>query len=219
MTTAKRWSLGALLKNRSGNFGMMAAFVLPLLLAGGGVAMDMANMVMRKQELQNGADSAALAAAAAMANKGMSENDAKLLAMQYLSSQSGRDVSSGVDGSNHASDPTQVGSDVKISSKALTGNAKEFTVIVDNYDTVQFNALTALLGQTAKKLHATSTVKASTEAKNALTMYLVLDRSGSMSFVTEQQNAQVNTCDNYTNTSWPDPDRRIGGCGCARCRP
>lgn len=51
------------LRNRSGNFGMMSALLLPILLVSAGGAVDLAHVFAEKQRLQGLVDSAALAAA------------------------------------------------------------------------------------------------------------------------------------------------------------
>lgn len=58
-----------MLKDRGGNFGMMAALATPLILAAGGVAIDMAGMMTAKNQMQDAADAAALAAASSLVSK------------------------------------------------------------------------------------------------------------------------------------------------------
>ncbi|HVK92394.1 MAG TPA: TadE/TadG family type IV pilus assembly protein, partial [Mycoplana sp.] len=79
--------LSRLVGDRRGNFGVMAAVLLPVLLGAGGISIDVTKMMMTKTRLQDAADSAALAAASALANNGYSVEKAKLLAMQFLTSQ------------------------------------------------------------------------------------------------------------------------------------
>ncbi|MCF3640396.1 pilus assembly protein, partial [Rhizobium sp. TRM95111] len=46
-------------KDRGGNFAMMTALVLPVILGAGGFAIDLTNVVLEKSKLQAAADSAA----------------------------------------------------------------------------------------------------------------------------------------------------------------
>ena len=83
--TASIWTRFA--KNRDGNFGLMTAVLLPILLGSAGVALDFTNAMQIKSKMQGLADSAALAAASSMAKKGMNEKDAQELATDYLAGQ------------------------------------------------------------------------------------------------------------------------------------
>lgn len=69
--------LAGLFRDRSGNFGMMAAILLVPLIGAGGIAIDFANAVMTKSELQAAADAAALAAVAD-SSAGLAEAQAML---------------------------------------------------------------------------------------------------------------------------------------------
>ncbi len=78
----------AMLKDRGGNFGMMAALAMPLILAAGGVAIDMAKMVTTKNQMQDAADAAALAAASALVSKEKPDiAKAKEIATNFLKAQ------------------------------------------------------------------------------------------------------------------------------------
>jgi uncharacterized protein YegL len=61
-----------------------------------------------------------------------------------------------------------------------------------------------LVGKTMK-LATTSTAASNAESESAISMYLALDRSGSMSFVTDQKNPLLSDCANYSSSSWPNP--------------
>ena len=76
-----------LLRDRKGNFAIMGAVALPVVLVAAGVAIDATNLVMARNHLQDAADSAALAASSALVNQNMSIADAKLLAVNYLRAQ------------------------------------------------------------------------------------------------------------------------------------
>lgn len=166
--TGKRSLISRILGDRGGNFGLMTAFALPVILAAGGVAMDLTNMVLTKAELQDAADSAALAASSALSNDKKTVAQAKEIAESFFKTQM---VSSQIDGANAI---------VDIKETVIGGNAKEFKVSVTTSSTLQLNPLTRLLGQTTAAVSAASTAESATGAKSAVSMYFVLDRSGSM---------------------------------------
>ena len=62
MTISKMWKkIPELLRNRDGNFAMMASLVLPVIFVAGSLVLDTTNALSMKTSLQNAADSAALA--------------------------------------------------------------------------------------------------------------------------------------------------------------
>lgn len=200
--TERRASGSRFWKDRLGNFSMMTAIVFPVMLAAGGVAIDLTNMVMTKAQLQDAADAAALAAASAMANDGMSAAEAKLLALSFMKTHIAS--SSTMDsGEGHDSDADYHATNaVTITETATQGSGKAFKVAVTVKQTVNFNPFTRLLGQTSAVLSANSTAESATESKNALSMFLVLDRSGSMSFITNEIQDKNASCQNYTSSNW-----------------
>lgn len=206
--TEKRTWASRLLRDRKGNFGMMTALVFPVILAAGGVAMDMTNMVLAKAELQDATDAAALAAASAMANDGKNATEAKVIAMRFLKTQmTGSTTIDKGDDKTGNGDPvvTIDGSTViDIKETALLGNGKSFKVDVKSSHTMRFNPLTQLLGQKSITMTAKSTAESATELKNALSMFLVLDKSGSMAWITNEKDTTVTSCINWTDSNWGD---------------
>jgi Flp pilus assembly protein TadG/uncharacterized protein YegL len=171
-------------RDRAGNFGIMTAIALPVLLASGGVAIDVANMMMTKNKLQDATDAAALAAASALAGQGVSHADAKLIALNFLKAQVSSTQS--LDGSGEtgegAGDDDDISNktSIEITETAGLGNGKSFKVAIAFTRSVPLNPMTRLLGKQSADVSTESAAESSTEAKNALSMYLVLDRSGSM---------------------------------------
>lgn len=198
--TGKRTLLARLIGDRGGNFAMMTAIVCPLILAAGGVAIDLTKMVMTRANLQDATDNAALAAASALANDSKSQAEAKLLAMQFLKTH--------LKGDGVVADPVkgdtefEAGTQISITEAAMLGNGKSYKVDISTKHTVNFNALTRLLGQTSAELSAKSTAESATESKNALSMFLVLDKSGSMAWITNEKDKLVNSCVNWTEANW-----------------
>ncbi|WP_313521836.1 TadE/TadG family type IV pilus assembly protein [Shinella sp.] len=205
--TGKRTMIARLLGDRGGNFAMMTAIVCPLILAAGGVAIDLTKMVMTRTTLQDAADSAALAAASALANDSKSKAEAKLLAMQFLKTQMNGGVATDEEHQAGQSDDDNdpefaTGTDITITETAMLGNGKSYKVDISTKYTVKFNAFTRLLGQTSTVMNAKSTAESATESKNALSMFLVLDKSGSMAWITNEKDKLVNSCINWTESNW-----------------
>ena len=209
--TEKRTLVSRLRNDRAGNFGMLAAIVLPLVLAGGGMAIDLTRVVMARASLQDAADSAALAAASALANDGKSQVEAKLLAMQFLATQmhSGgvtvdKDVPTTDKDNKTDEDDYDIGANTSISIKetAMLGNGKSYSVDIATKYEVKFNAFTRLFGQKSTELNARSSAESATESKNALSMFLVLDKSGSRAWITNEKDKLVNSCINWTEANW-----------------
>lgn len=169
-------SCSALIGDRGGNFALMTALVIPVLLAAGGVAVDMASMMMAKNQLQDATDTAALAASSALINEGMSIDNATKLANDFMAAS--------MNGEERVVDEAFVkNTKIKIVEKTATntvGNSKTYTVDISSSYSLPLNPLTRLLGQQTAQITATSSSLSSSETKNALSMFLVLDRSGSM---------------------------------------
>ncbi len=204
-TMERRSWLSRLLRDRRGNFGMMTALVFPVMLAAGGVAIDLTKMVMIKAELQDATDAAALAAASSLANDGKTAAQAKEIAMRFLKTQMTTGGSANAEGDQADKDKNDYTSATVIDIKetVLSGNNKSFQVDVATSYTLDFNPFTRLLGQKSTKMNAKSTAESGTaEKKNALSMYLVLDRSGSMSFKTGDIASQILPCQNWTESNW-----------------
>jgi len=186
-------SCSKLIGDRRGNFGMMAAILVPVLFASGGVAIDMTNMMMAKNQLQDATDAAGLAAASALVNDGLTIEQAKVLAKDFVKSQMQSSKMSPEE-LLALEQALSSGTVVDITEqKALVGNNKTYTVNVTAKYNLPLNALTRLIGQETAEIGTVSKSLSSTEAKNALSMFLVLDRSGSMGEDTSTINADSPT--------------------------
>jgi len=184
MTTWKQMS--RLLKDRSGNFGMMTAILLPVLIGGGGIALDLTNMMMSKTQLQEAADSAALAASTALATgEAADEAAAKKLAKEFFIAQMGNYM--GAEAAGALAGTTDVTVNTTTSSAG-----KSFQVSVGSSYNLALTPLMGVFGYQTMDIATTSTSTSGTEKKtDALSLYLVLDRSGSMS---EDSNSKVEKC-------------------------
>ncbi|MBW6421716.1 VWA domain-containing protein [Rhizobium sp. XQZ8] len=193
-----------LMKDRSGNFGIMTAIMLPVLLAVAGVAIDVTSAVEQKSRLQGLTDSAALAAASSMAAKGTNEADSKELAKDFLASQLIDYVKTGKE------TPAELAALDKAIRDASTVDVKQTTdtagkifdvSMTSSYD-MPLNAMTSMFAGKTMKVQVASSARSTSVSETAISMYLALDRSGSMSFVTDEKNPLLSLCINYTETNW-----------------
>jgi Flp pilus assembly protein TadG/uncharacterized protein YegL len=172
------------LGSKGGNLSIMAAIILPVGLGAAGLALDMSKMIATKAALQNAADAAALAAASALANKGITEDQAKTLAADFIAGQMSNHMDNPEQEKTHPFDFSSC-THVDVDHQTTVGTAKKYTVTVQTCYSVEYSALSAFLGQSGGQLTVSSTTESTTESKNALSMYLVLDRSGSMAEYTD----------------------------------
>ncbi len=192
---------------------MMTALLLPVLLGAGGISIDLTKMMMTKNRLQDASDSAALAAASALANDGMSIDDAKKLALEFLRTQM---QNGGASSDEDPESPSQDGkedeasgytaSQVNIDETSTVGTGKSWVINVSASYEMPLNPLTRLLVKDKTTINASTTAESATESKSALSMFLVLDRSGSMSFKTDEIASRKVPCKNWTESNWQKPE-------------
>ncbi len=183
---AKKRGFMSFLNDRSGNLALLTAFALPAGLAAGGVALDLANMLAVKAKLQAAADAGATAAAAALANEEMTISEAKALALSFVRGQLHTELDE-IDAQLAANETDFDFGDctnADITETAGYGNTKTYDVTVNTCLTVQLSAMNAFLDAQEKTIYVKAAAEGSTGSQKALSMYLVLDRSGSMAWDT-----------------------------------
>ncbi len=201
---------------RSGNFGMMTAILLPVTLAVAGLAMDMTKVIQVKAALQDAADSAALSAASALASdNSLTDEQAIERARRFMAAQFANTAGS----DNATEDETQSGTSDELGEDTTaivqrttgsSGSSNVYDVTVSGYYDVPMNAFTRLLGRESMRVSVTSKAESTSETQSALSMYLALDRSGSMSFVTDTVDTTQTSCVNYTASNWAYKDVKQG---------
>jgi Flp pilus assembly protein TadG/uncharacterized protein YegL len=189
--TEERSMLARLRDDRRGNFAMMTAFALPVILGAGGFAMDLTNMVLTKAELQDAVDSASLAAASALSNDKKTVAEAKTIALKFFKTQ----LSGTLPGQSDLTSATTI--DITETTEASGG--KTFKINIATGYELQLNPLTRLFGPTSKQIAASGSAESGTESKNALSMYLVLDKSGSM-LANTNEIASYGSCTQYNDS-------------------
>ncbi len=196
------------LRDRAGNFAMVTAVVIPVILAAGGIAIDLTKIVLAKAELQDASDAAALAAASALANDGKTADEAKAIAAELFALQM-----SGTSSIVKEGDETLIDAAPVIDIKETTGesNGKTYQVNVGATYSVKYTVFTQLLGHTTGTLSTQSSAESATESKNALSMYLVLDKSGSMLANTNEKSTAAR-CYQYDESGRLLSNQQISPC-------
>ncbi|MBY5902618.1 VWA domain-containing protein [Rhizobium leguminosarum] len=173
--------LRRMLGDRGGNFGIMTAILLPVLFGAAGMAIQVGDMLLSKQQLQEAADSAALATATALANGTISTAAAETFARNFVAGQMANYLQSGTDIKN----TTSVGVQTKTSGKSTS---YEVTVS-PSYD-LAVNPLMQAVGFSTQHLSTSSTtIGGHSQTQGSISMFLALDKSGSMGDPTATVNA------------------------------
>jgi hypothetical protein len=136
----------------------------------------------------------------------MSQTDAQTLAQNFLASQLVSNNASGTETSDQLSalgETIKKATSITASQTTNTSTSKGYQVTLNTAYPLTLNPITSLIAGQSITLNVTSTASSSTETTNGISMYLALDRSGSMSFVTSDLNTLKSKCDNYTSEKWP----------------
>ena len=162
-----------LLSDRAGNFAMIAALLLPLLIPVCGIAIDLSGMMNARAKMRDATDAATLAAATALAQNGISDAQAKKIALDFLRAHSKGDFD------------FSSGATVAISTTG-TGTNKIYRVTVDTTYNYPLSSMTRFLGIFSSDISTTSSTLSGEKVivQEPISVYLVLDRSGSMKFKT-----------------------------------
>ncbi|QCI99025.1 VWA domain-containing protein [Agrobacterium larrymoorei] len=197
MRAAGMKSIRSLLTDEQGNFAMMTAITLPLLLGAAGAGLEMTRVMQIKDDLQNAADSATLAVATdARLNEGKKTDaqyaqDVKLLMKHYSAGSLEEDADNTLDS---ATDP--------VASRSETSRGTIFNISATVNYPIALNPMLGFIGLKTMNLSISSTAQSSFNKGAAMSLYLVLDRSGSMSFKTDTVDSSKSSCQNYTDTNW-----------------
>ncbi|NSX92952.1 vWA domain-containing protein [Agrobacterium tumefaciens] len=197
------------LADTSGNFGIMTAILLPILLGVAGAGMEFANVMQVKADLQNTADSAALAAATeARVKKGdATDEEIKEIAKAFIASQQLKNLTEEERKELEKNSPISI---------ATTEDARGKTYIIETTINrqLQLNPLIGFFGTKTINISATGIAKSTVNKGAPISMYLVLDRSGSMSFKTDTINTAKKSCPNYTANNWGKSEAQVTSSPC-----
>lgn len=159
---------------RDGNFAMMTAIVLPVLVGGAGLAVDLANVMLSQRQLQEATDAAALAVSTALADGKADETSGKTLAKDFVGGQMANYLSSADTAAVKTATNTTI-------TTTTSGTSKSFAVTVSSSSTVALTPLMSLFAGKSMAVTASSkTTSGAGSTRNGLSMELLLDESGSM---------------------------------------
>jgi Flp pilus assembly protein TadG len=182
-------SISALWHDRGGNFAMMTAILLPVSIGAASLAIDVSNAAMSKRQLQDAADSAALAVASALADGKIDTTGASAFAKDFVAGQM----------ANYLGDTTAVKNATSATAtKTTSGSATSYSVNISSNYTMQLSGLAQVAGFKTTTIGASSqTASGYSETQGSVSMFLALDKSGSMGDDTTTVNASKPT-ESYT---------------------
>lgn len=188
----------ALLSDRQGNFAMMTALTLPLLMGFAGAGLELTKALQVKSDLQNAADSGTLAAATKFRETEgkLSDDQLKAEVKLFLGSA---DFAKELNPAQKQELDENVNS---VASRFKTSKGDGFRIATTVSYKMPLNPLLSFIGAKTLTLSATSTSESSFNNGSPLSMYLVLDRSGSMSFKTDTIDKSKSSCQNFTVENW-----------------
>ena len=184
MTNWPIMKIAGLLRNKDGNFAMMAALLLPVLIGAGSLAIDTSNALSMKVRLQNAADSAALATTSQLAEEKIVESEAVAYATNFFNVQVSGDTDSF---SGFSATPTVT------LSKSGTGKKTVWKVDVAVVGSQETSALARFAYKETIDVTINSTSESARDGSNPLSMMLVLDRSGSMDWASGRTTTETRT--------------------------
>lgn len=174
----------SIVSDRTGNFGLMTALILPMLVGGAGLAIDTANLMVSKRQLQDATDAAALAVSGAMAN-GSDTAAGQKMGKDFLAGQLANYMST--TDTTAIKNATTVG--IVTNTDASSG-AKSYSVSITSSANIPLTPLTGFFaGQTYAVSAASKTVSGTgsgtgadgtATASNGISMDILLDESASM---------------------------------------
>lgn len=178
MMTCGLNSLKELLRNTSGNFAMVSALIAPVLLAAGGISLDVANTLSLKERIQTAADGTNLTVAKRLSSGELSMDDAEEFAKSYLNSQleafNDRYVELTYD----------ITSDIE---EIVDENITTWNLALTIEANLQSNSLMAFITDELLTVSVSSgSTTSNEELQGAFSMSIVIDVSGSMAWPTDE---------------------------------
>ena len=184
--------------DRGGNFGIITAIMLPVLIGAGGISIDVSNMMLSRRNLQEATDAAALAAATSLARDSSATADsAKKLAIDFVKGQMANSVSGPI-----LDDIAK--STIATITTTTTSDGKRYDIKVASNYTLSLTPFMSIFGRTNTPIAANSaTTSGISQTKSALSMTLVLDESGSMLANTGDKILPETSCQQYDTGGSP----------------
>lgn len=180
MTNSPMTKMAELLRNKDGNFAMLAGLTIPVMLVAASLAVDTSNAMSMKTRLQNAVDSAALATSTRLAQEeDLSLDDAKIFAAKFLQGQVAEDMP--------VFSEMSVTPSVNITAVEDNGNTV-WRVAISMTGTQNVTPMARIMGRENISVGVSGTSESSSgTTQGAFSMALVLDRSGSMDWKLDGQ--------------------------------
>jgi Flp pilus assembly protein TadG len=176
--------------DRVGNLAMTFALVSVPLLGSIGAAVDYAQLVNSQRHLQDAIDGAAVSAAASMIAGMHTDTTVKDYAVDFVLAELGSSITT--------TEAAQLKSKLSVAVTTTgSGSVKSYSIKVSGGYTVHLSPFANFVGYGSMPIAGVSTTQSQATSQNAMSMYVVLDRSGSMSWVTDSLDATKNKCQNY----------------------
>ncbi|MEB2843597.1 vWA domain-containing protein [Endobacterium cereale] len=169
------------IRQENGNFALMTALILPVLLGTAGMAIDATNMVLSRAQLQDATDAAALAVSSRLADKKIDSSTGSEYGKNFVAGR--------FSGSSDATSVAAIkaGTTVSITTTAQGVSGKSFAVAVNSSVPVPLTPLTRLLFGQEVNVSAASKTVSGYGGPRGLSMEVLLDTSGSMAQNTATQ--------------------------------
>ncbi|MDP2121351.1 MAG: TadE/TadG family type IV pilus assembly protein [Hoeflea sp.] len=180
-----------MLRNRDGNFAMMAGILVPVIFVAGSLVLDTTNAFSMKTSLQNAADSAALATTSQLAAGAITEAEAVAYATKFFKGQVSDDANA-FDG--FSATPTVT------LTKSGTGAKTIWKVEIAVLGSQKTTGLGKFVGKDKIDIAINAASESAHDGSNPISMMLVLDRSGSMQWASGR--TTTTTVPKYCGSGW-----------------
>lgn len=193
-----RTQLRRLATSRDGNFAVITAIIIPVLFAAVAISLDMSRLITDKTRLSAALDAASLATSSALANGDITTAEAQSYAIKIASGQ----LMSSLSPSQLIEFKASVTAEVNSSG---TQSNKSYTAKINGRFSEQLMAFSTFHAGGTQTVGGSSTATSAAKISSGLSLYLVLDRSGSMSWATTTvDSSQPYGCWNYFEQNWPN---------------
>ncbi|MDP3523954.1 MAG: TadE/TadG family protein [Hoeflea sp.] len=180
-----------MLRNRDGNFAMMAGILVPVIFVAGSLVLDTTNALSMKTSLQNAADSAALATTSQLAEGKITEAEAVAYATKFFKGQVSDDANA-FDGFSATPSVTL--------TKSGTGAKTIWKVEIAVLGSQKTTGLGKFVGKDKIDIAINAASESAHDGSNPISMMLVLDRSGSMQWASGRTTTK--TVPKYCGFGW-----------------
>ncbi|HZG31404.1 MAG TPA: TadE/TadG family type IV pilus assembly protein [Ensifer sp.] len=193
-------AVGRFVRERRGNFGILAAVLIPVILTAVAVSLDISKLLSDKGRLSAAMDAASLATASALTNGDITMAQAQEFAVRIAAGQMAAVLSD-------AQIKELKTSIVATVTSQGSGSKKDYTVKVTGRFTSQLMAFSAFHADGGRTVAGSSTSTSQAQTATAISLYLVVDQSGSMAWPTDTEDTtQPYGCYQYPEKKW---DQRV----------